>query len=92
MRSKAGDMERFSTKLLGLSQILKSLEGPISDATSAELQQLIEGTQKVSQVSTYNLIFNFEILMIMEDQKNALQHRDHMFWDFGLYLICLHVM
>ncbi|MCO5586449.1 hypothetical protein L7F22_040389 [Adiantum nelumboides] len=52
MRSKSGDMERFATSLLGLSQVLESLESPDLDATSAhilELQQLIEGTQRVSQ-------------------------------------------
>ncbi|KAI5084593.1 hypothetical protein GOP47_0000762 [Adiantum capillus-veneris] len=52
MRSKVGDMERFSTGLLGLSHVLESLEGPDLDSSSAqllELQQLIEGTQRVSQ-------------------------------------------
>lgn len=52
MRSKVGDMERFATRLLGLSQVLETLEGPYLDATSApilELQQLIEGTRRVSQ-------------------------------------------
>eukprot|EP00250_Pteridium_aquilinum_P020506 c24838_g1_i1 orf=214-3336(+) len=52
MKNKEGVMERFATKLLGLIQVLESLEGPLLDATSApifELQQLLEGARRVSQ-------------------------------------------
>ncbi|KAH7280650.1 hypothetical protein KP509_36G007400 [Ceratopteris richardii] len=52
MRYKEAQMGRFSALLLGLSEVLESLEGPYVNESSApiiELQQLIEATRRVSQ-------------------------------------------
>lgn len=52
MQSKLGALENYSRKLSGLAHVLESLDGPDVDNTSApvrELQQLLEGIQRVSQ-------------------------------------------
>ena len=53
MHRNLGQLEGFSSKLHGLCNVLESLEGPTSDEMSMpflELQQLVEGVGRVSQV------------------------------------------
>ena len=65
MHMNLGQLEDFSSKLHGLCNVLESLEGPTSDEMSTpflELQQLVEGVGRVSQV-VYAVFFFIFIFM-----------------------------